>query len=111
MNNPSPIIRVRGIRLFVLILGGIALFFGLWTLLNNFRGGYIPDWTPLQTALVTGVNAFGCATIIGEGIPTFWPKAEAGSHAKHFTRVGFIFAGLYALQYFGVRMAIESHVG
>lgn len=111
MNDPSPRYRVRGIRLLVLVLGGIALFFGLWALLNNFHAGSVPNWTPLQTAVVVGLSAFGCATIFGEAIPLFWPKTAAWSHPKHFTVVGVIFAGLFALQYLGVRMAIESHVG
>jgi hypothetical protein len=79
--------------------------------MNNFYAGSVPRWTPLQTAFVTGLNAFGCATILGEAIPMFWSQTLAWSHTRHFTVVGAIFTGLFALQYLGVRAIIESHVG
>lgn len=111
MANSPHDYRSRGVRLFVLILGGIAFFFGLWATLNNFSGGSVPRWSAAETAIFVGLNAFGCATIIGETIPIVVPRTAAWSNAKHFTIVGVIFAGLFALQYSGVRMAIGSHVG
>ena len=95
----------------MLILGGIAFFFGLWATLNNFHGGSVPRWSPLETAIFVSLNAFGCATIIGETIPIIMPKTATWSHTRYFTAIGAIFSGLFALQYFGVRLVIESYVG
>ncbi len=57
MNDPSPGYRLQGLRLVVLVLGGIALSFGLLALMNNFHAGSVPRWTPFQTAVVVGLSA------------------------------------------------------
>ncbi len=71
----------------------------------------MPRWSPVETAIFVSLNAFGCATIVGETIPIIMPKTAAWSITKYFAALGALFAVIFALQYVGVRMVIESHAG
>ena len=106
--NRAPL---TGSRLAILIIGGVAAFFATWTFLNNFSGGTLPRWSPYETAIVAAVGALGSAIFIAEFVRMFWANADTWSNAKHFAVVALLFLALFAVQYIGVRIAIDSYVG
>ena len=97
----------------VALLAGFPLWFvavtwSLWLLLQPVPGPMPP---PVHIALFVAAGAGGTAIVVIEMVRSVVPRYGSWSDKLHFRLVGLLFAVLFAMQYTGIRIALESASG
>jgi hypothetical protein len=101
-------LHIRGFRLALLVAGGLSAALSLTTVLNSFATGSLPRWSTSETALIAGLGAFGAAIFSVEFVRIVFAATAGWSNKKHLAVAAVIFLCLFAIQYTGMRMALEA---
>ena len=86
----------------------------LWIATNywfEFGVFHLPSsqWPPLVAVVFAGIGALSTAVLVVEMVRGISSRLSSWSDERHFFWVGLVFAGLLAMQYTGIRIALSSH--
>ena len=95
----------RRVALMVAIVLWIATNY--WFVFGIFR---VPSsqWPPHMAVVFAGIDALSTAVVVVEMVRGISSRLSSWSDEKHFFWVGLVLAGLLAIQYTGIRIALSS---
>jgi uncharacterized membrane protein len=67
------------------------------------------QWPPYTAVVFAGFGALSTAVVVVEMVRGISSRLSSWSDERHFFWVGLVFAGLFAMQYTGIRIALSSY--